>query len=266
MILLIDNYDSFAYNLQRYLVRLGEKVTVVRNDDLRLAAALEGNPADFIVSLFDSPTRLNAMVLSPGPGRPRDAGFALALVRQLSGKLPILGVCLGHQIICEAFGGRIIRAHQPVHGLATPIEIDPSPLFAGLTSFPDAAMKPDVETVPAKRTLGFARYHSLVAETASLPECLKVTAWSMDGQIMAVEHRRQATFGIQFHPESILSKHGYQVLKNFLTIAGIEVCEHLPEGDLRDDEQVSTWVETCPQPPDATEEHAVVHPHDFVRR
>ncbi len=265
MILLIDNYDSFAYNLQRYLQRLGEQVVVVRNDAPQLLHAVESNDLDRFQGLWDTwrgcstATTPRAIVISPGPKRPSDAGCCLELVRQVSGVLPILGVCLGHQIICEAFGGEVVRALQPIHGRSTPIELHPSRLFEGLSA--NAENGDAVKGVSAKATVEFARYHSLVAEPTSLPECLRVIAWSQDGQIMAVEHRQHATYGIQFHPESILSPAGYRVLGNFLKIVGCDVTEPLPASDLLDEQQLIP----CPQSTGdlCDVEHAVVHPTSF---
>lgn len=236
MILLVDNYDSFARNLQRYLVRLGQEVMVVRNDDPRLADALECQSSNSALPLFDIAAEFRAIVLSPGPKRPSDAGLCLTLVRRFSGTVPILGVCLGHQIICEAFGASIVRACKPIHGLATPIVLERSPLFADL-----------VPTIPqsvsglTRKTVDFARYHSLVADAGTLPECLQVTAWSVDGQIMAVQHKQHCTYGIQFHPESILTTQGYRLLGNFLALAGCRGEPCLPTGDLVDETLLTDW-------------------------
>jgi anthranilate synthase/aminodeoxychorismate synthase-like glutamine amidotransferase len=224
MILLIDNYDSFVYNLKRYFVRLGEPVVVVRNDDVHLINLCQSDsliePNSWGTSGLSLPRSPTAIVLSPGPKRPQDAGCCLDLIRKFSGQFPILGVCLGHQAICEAFGGRIIRALQPVHGRATPMRLQASRLFEGLTT-----SKPD-------GLVEFGRYHSLVADPATLPDCLRVIARSIDQQIMAVEHSQHPTFGIQFHPESVLSPQGYRVLSNFLTVAGRKACTELPASDL----------------------------------
>lgn len=236
MILLVDNYDSFAHNLQRYLVRLGQEVMVVRNDDPRLAEAFEGQSTHPAFPPFEHAADFKAIVLSPGPKRPIDAGFCLALVRRFSGAVPILGVCLGHQIICEAFGANIIRAIKPIHGLATPIVLERSGLFAGLLP-----TIPESDSSPAKVTVDFARYHSLVADAEALPECLQVTAWSLDGQIMAVQHKQHRTYGIQFHPESILTTQGYRLLGNFLSLAGCRVEPSLPAGDLQDEAWLADW-------------------------
>lgn len=267
MILLIDNYDSFTFNLQRYLVRLGEQVTVVRNDDIRLSEAIAEDSCALTEPWLALPGNPRAVVLSPGPKRPGDAGVCLELVRRLSGKLPILGVCLGHQVICEALGGTIVRARRPVHGLATPMRLGESPLFDGLGNSADDS-----------HAVEFARYHSLVAEESTLPACLKVTAWSHDDQIMAVEHRQHATFGVQFHPESILSLQGYRLLQNFLRLAGSQVHPSLPSSDLENERQLIAWrrstaslVQRASQgerqeeaTADAESEHTAVHPMQFT--
>lgn len=216
MILLIDNYDSFTFNLKRYLVQLGQEVTVVRND----AELLRSNLAD----------SHSALVISPGPKTPQAAGMCLSIVAQYSGQLPILGVCLGHQVIYEACGGVVGRALRPTHGSASPMQLLTSPLFAGIES----------GTV-------FARYHSLVGLPASLPESLRVIAWSPEREIMAVEHKQHATFGVQFHPESILSLSGHRLMRNFLVAAGLATVDSLPLGDLSDPAQVN--------PPIAAELH-----------
>ncbi len=191
MLLLIDNYDSFVHNLARYFERLGQQTIVVRNDTIDVAKARALEPA--------------AIVLSPGPCTPREAGASLELVRELHSDLPMLGVCLGHQVIAEALGGRIVRAPVPVHGQASEIRHDGSRLFHGLPP-----------------TIRVGRYHSLVAEAASLGEALMPTAWTADGVVMAFEHRQLPVYGIQFHPESILTEYGYELLANFLRLAGIE--------------------------------------------
>jgi anthranilate synthase/aminodeoxychorismate synthase-like glutamine amidotransferase len=191
MLLLIDNYDSFVRNLARYFERLGQPTVVVRNDSIDVAMARALKPA--------------AIVLSPGPCTPREAGVSLELVRGLHGDVPMLGVCLGHQVIAEALGAQIVRAPVPVHGQASEIRHDGSPLFHGLP--------------PAIRV---GRYHSLVAEPASLGEPLRPTAWTADGVVMAFEHRQLPVYGVQFHPESILTEYGYEMLANFLRLAGIE--------------------------------------------
>jgi len=192
MILLIDNYDSFAHNLARYFERLGQAVRVVRNDALDAAAVRDMRPA--------------AIVLSPGPCTPREAGASLEIVRALHADIPMLGVCLGHQVIADALGGRIERAPTPVHGQTSPIAHDGTGLFAGLPS-----------------PLNVARYHSLVAEAKALPAELRATAWTDDGVLMAFEHIRCPVYGVQFHPESILTECGYELLANFLRLAGVDV-------------------------------------------
>jgi len=190
MILLIDNYDSFVHNLARYFERLGQTTHVVRNDTIDVAEARDLKPA--------------AIVLSPGPCTPREAGASLDLVLGLHAEVPILGVCLGHQVIAEALGGRIVRAPAPVHGQASEIRHTRSGLFEGL---------------PSPMRVG--RYHSLVAEPSSVRDPLRSIAWTNDGVIMAIEHIRLPVYGVQFHPESILTECGYELLGNFLRLAGI---------------------------------------------
>lgn len=185
MILLIDNYDSFVYNLYQVLAAAGADCKVVRNDALGLAEIEKMNPA--------------AIVLSPGPGRPEQAGICLEVIKQLGGRYPILGVCLGHQAIAQAFGGTITYAPELMHGKTSSIEHEGLGLFRDLPS-----------------PLKVARYHSLVAEPASLPECLEVTARTADGVIMGLRHRELAIEGLQFHPESIATEHGPALLQNFL--------------------------------------------------
>ena len=184
-LLMIDNYDSFTYNIVQYFGELGAEVEVFRNDEI----TLDGIAAR-------APDRL---VISPGPCSPNEAGISVAAIRHFAGKLPVLGVCLGHQAIGAAFGGKIIRAQQLMHGKTSVIETTQEGVFAGL---------PDHFTVN--------RYHSLAIERASCPEVLKVTAWTEDGEIMGVRHRELAVEGVQFHPESILTEHGHAMLQNFL--------------------------------------------------
>jgi anthranilate synthase/aminodeoxychorismate synthase-like glutamine amidotransferase len=191
MILLIDNYDSFAHNLARYFAQLNQTVRVVRNDAIDVATAREMNPA--------------AIVLSPGPCTPKEAGASLEIVRQLHATMPMLGVCLGHQAIAEALGGRIVRAPAPVHGRTSSIRHDATGLFANIPS-----------------PLNVARYHSLVAEPGMLPDELRATAWTDDSVLMAFEHRSLPIYGMQFHPESILTEAGYELLANFLRLADVE--------------------------------------------
>ena len=184
MILLLDNYDSFVFNLARYLVELGAETEVVRTD---------------AVSVSDvSAKRPDAIVISPGPCGPREAGISLDVVRELGSSVPILGVCLGHQVIAEAYGGRVVRG-DPCHGRTSDIEHDERSIFAGLPN-----------------PLTAARYHSLVVEPQTLPRCLRVTARTGDDLIMGIEHRTHPVFGVQFHPESVLTDHGHRLLAGFL--------------------------------------------------
>jgi anthranilate synthase component 2 len=185
MLLLLDNYDSFTYNLYHYLGELGAETIVRRNDALSVEDALALAP--------------DAIVISPGPCDPDRAGISLDLVRAASDVCPILGVCLGHQAIAQAFGGKIVRAPEIMHGKLSSIEHDGRGLFQGLPS-------------PFRAT----RYHSLIAEPASLPACLAVTARTAEGVIMAIAHRERPIWGVQFHPESIETEHGHRLLENFL--------------------------------------------------
>jgi anthranilate synthase component 2 len=185
MLLMIDNYDSFTYNLVQYLRELGEEVEVYRNDKISL---------DEIEKL--SPARL---VVSPGPCTPNDAGISVDVIKHFAGKLPILGVCLGHQSIGQAFGGKVVRADRLMHGKTSPVFHDNRELFVGLPDPFDAT-----------------RYHSLLVERSSLPECLEITAWTAEGEIMGMRHRDLPVWGMQFHPESILTVSGMDMLKNFL--------------------------------------------------
>ena len=184
-LLMVDNYDSFTYNLVQYFGELGAEVEVFRNDEI----TLEGIAAR-------APDRL---VLSPGPCSPAEAGISVAAIEHFAGKLPILGVCLGHQSIGAAFGGRIVRAKQLMHGKTSIITTTQEGVFAGL---------------PERYTVN--RYHSLAIERETLPSCLKITAWTDDGEIMGVRHTELDVQGVQFHPESILTEHGHALLKNFL--------------------------------------------------
>jgi glutamine amidotransferase of anthranilate synthase or aminodeoxychorismate synthase len=188
MILLIDNYDSFSYNLYQMLGSITPDITVIRNDEKTVDQICAMKP--------------DGIVLSPGPGRPAEAGVCIPVIRQLAGKIPMLGVCLGHQAICEAFGGTVSYAMQLMHGKTSKIRINTdSPLFKGMN---DEIMA--------------ARYHSLAAVRESLPDCLKVIAESSDGEIMAVEHRELPVYGVQFHPESILTPDGKQIAEHFLEV------------------------------------------------
>jgi anthranilate synthase component 2 len=188
MILLIDNYDSFTFNLVHFLGDLGAECEVVRNDAISPADALARDP--------------DAIVISPGPCTPSEAGICLDLIEAAAGRVPILGVCLGHQAIGQVFGGKVIRAPTPMHGKVGPITHTDSDVFAGLPS-------------PFNAT----RYHSLIVEADTLPDQLEPTAWTENGIIMGMRHRTMPIFGVQFHPESIASEHGHDLLANFLAIA-----------------------------------------------
>ncbi|MCC7483802.1 MAG: aminodeoxychorismate/anthranilate synthase component II [Burkholderiales bacterium] len=185
MLLMIDNYDSFTYNLVQYLAELGEEVKVARNDEITLEEVERLAPA--------------RIVISPGPCTPSEAGVSVPLIGRFAGAIPILGVCLGHQAIGQAFGGKIVHAAKLMHGKVSPVHHDGRGVFRGL---------PDPFTA--------TRYHSLAIERASLPGCLEVSAWTDDGEIMGVRHRTAAVEGVQFHPEAILTEHGHELLKNFL--------------------------------------------------
>lgn len=191
MILMIDNYDSFTYNLVQYLREMAEDVVVHRNDALTVGQIADLAPA--------------AIVISPGPGRPEDAGISCDVIRTFAGKLPILGVCLGHQAIGLTFGGQIVHAQRLMHGKTSEITCDGEGLFKGLGNRPFKAM----------------RYHSLVIDRDTLPDCLTVTATSEDGEIMGIRHAELAVFGIQFHPESIMTPVGKRILRNFLKLANV---------------------------------------------
>ena len=198
MVLVIDNYDSFTYNLVQYLLELGEEVIVHRNDEISLDRIREANPQQ--------------IVISPGPCTPNEAGISVDCIKEFGRSTPILGVCLGHQSIAQAFGGKIVRASQVMHGKTSSIKHDSRGVFANLEG-----------------SFIATRYHSLVVEERSLPDCLEVSAWSNDEgslkEIMAVRHRELFVEGVQFHPESILSEHGYQILKNFLDLSQSELMD-----------------------------------------
>ncbi len=192
MLLMIDNYDSFTYNLVQYFGELGQQVQVVRNDALDIAAIRALQP--------------ERIVLSPGPCTPNEAGISLSLIEQMGGEVPILGVCLGHQAIGQAFGGKVVQAREIMHGKTSAIRHIGQGVFAGIADGFEAT-----------------RYHSLVVEKTSLPECLELTAWteSRSGvveEIMGLRHREWPIEGVQFHPESILTQHGYELLRNFLAM------------------------------------------------
>ncbi len=200
MILLIDNYDSFVFNLARYVEELGVETSVVRNDAITVAEIQKRNP--------------QAIILSPGPCGPRESGICLDVIRRFAPQVPILGVCLGHQAIAYALGGQVVESGAPVHGHASLVTHNGTGLFEGLPN-----------------PLQVGRYHSLVADPGSLPPGLEVTARTPDGVIMALQHRDWPLYAVQFHPESVLTQSGHHLLANFLNAAG---CQHLayPAGDL----------------------------------
>ena len=185
MLLFIDNYDSFTYNIVQYFGELGQEVLVRRND---------GITADEIAALAPQ-----YLVIGPGPCSPKEAGVSVEAIRRFAGRIPVLGVCLGHQAIGEAFGGRVVRAKVQMHGKVSPVHHNGGGVFAGLPN-------------PVNCT----RYHSLAVERASLPECLAVTAWTDDGEIMGLRHKQYAVEGVQVHPEALLTEHGHDMLANFL--------------------------------------------------
>ena len=188
-LLMVDNYDSFTYNIVQYFGELGAQVQVFRNDEITVA--------DIQARLDDG--QLDRLVISPGPCSPAEAGISVAAIQHFAGQLPILGVCLGHQSIGAAFGGKIVRAQQLMHGKTSVITTTQQGVFAGL---------------PPQFTVN--RYHSLAIERATCPDCLEITAWTDDGEIMGVRHKTLDIEGVQFHPESILTEHGHAMLKNFL--------------------------------------------------
>ncbi len=218
MILLVDNYDSFVFNLDRYFKRLGQETVVVRSDQVNLSEIEAG--------------RYAAIVISPGPKAPNEAGLSLEIIRRFYQHVPILGVCLGHQAICQALGAEIVRAPKAMHGRSSPITHQSSKLFVGLPNPFEAA-----------------RYHSLIARLDSIPACLQVTGTCADDQgqtlVMAVEHESAPLFGVQFHPESILSEVGYRILANFLKIAGLVGEERLPTSDFATPEVWSRFKSTA---------------------
>jgi anthranilate synthase component 2 len=191
MILMIDNYDSFTYNLVQYFGELGAQIKVVRNDEITVAEIVELAP--------------QKIVISPGPCTPNEAGISIETIKTFAGRIPVLGVCLGHQSIGQAFGGKVIRAPFVMHGKTSPVFHNNTGVFKGL-----------------KNPFQATRYHSLVIEKESIPDCLEITAWTQNedgsmGEIMGVKHKTLAVEGVQFHPESILTEHGHDMLRNFLT-------------------------------------------------
>jgi anthranilate synthase/aminodeoxychorismate synthase-like glutamine amidotransferase len=187
MILVIDNYDSFTYNLVQYLGELGQKLKVARNDEITIREIEKLRP--------------KRIVISPGPGTPREAGISMEVIRHFAGKMPILGVCLGHQAIGEVFGGKVVRAGRIMHGKTSEIYHDGKTIFKGLSN-------------PFTAT----RYHSLLVEKKSLPKVLEISAWTKEGEIMGLRHKKFKVEGVQFHPESILTSSGKQLLSNFLSL------------------------------------------------
>ena len=192
MTLLIDNYDSFSYNLFQYVGELDPDIRVIRNDEMTVEEIRALKP--------------DRIILSPGPGRPEDAGITVQAAKELGKDIPLLGVCLGHQAICAAFGATVTYAKALMHGKQSVVRQEGnSPLFAGLPE-----------------TFAVARYHSLAADPETMPECLMVTARTEDGEVMAVQHKEYPIYGVQFHPESILTEHGKEILKNFLSMSSNE--------------------------------------------
>ena len=187
MLLMIDNYDSFTYNLVQYLGELGQDVQVYRNDQISIERMEQLQP--------------DHIVISPGPCTPNEAGISVTAIKHFAGKVPLLGVCLGHQSIGQAFGGRIVHAKEIMHGKTSMIHHDDQGVFFGLSN-------------PFEAT----RYHSLVIERETLPECLEISAWTDDGEIMGVRHKELSVEGVQFHPESILTRHGHDMLRNFIGV------------------------------------------------
>lgn len=191
MYLMIDNYDSFVYNLARYLEELGEEIEVVRNDKITVERLQE----------LERFGELTGIILSPGPKSPRDSGVCREIVREMGEHVPVLGVCLGHQIIGDVFGAVVRKGLRPMHGKVTPITTRGTGVFQALP-----------------RTYQVTRYHSLVVEREGLPECLEVDAWSEDGVIMGMHHKSQPIYGVQFHPEAVLTEFGHELLRNFTKI------------------------------------------------
>jgi len=187
MILVIDNYDSFTYNLVQYLGELGADLNIYRNDKITISEIRDLKPEKILIS--------------PGPGYPKDAGISISVIKEFAGKVPILGVCLGHQAIGEAFGGKIVQAKRLLHGKTSMIHHDGKTIYKGIPN-------------PFTAT----RYHSLIIERASLPECMEISAWTKEDEIMGIRHKEYKVEGIQFHPESILTTEGKKLLKNFLSL------------------------------------------------
>ncbi len=189
MILVIDNYDSFTYNLVQMIETMGQEVSVLRNDEIGIPDMERLNPS--------------ALLISPGPCTPEGAGISIEAIRHLGSKIPILGVCLGHQAIAAAYGGKVVKADRIIHGKTSPVFHDGETIFNGLPN-------------PFEAT----RYHSLIVDRATVPDCLKVSAWTEEGEVMGVRHRAYRVEGVQFHPESILTREGMKLIKNFLLKGG----------------------------------------------
>ncbi len=223
MIVVLDNRDSFVFNLARYFQLLGVQVDVLSSHDVQIEKIVASKP--------------EALVISPGPCTPKEAGVSVACVQHFRGTIPVLGVCLGHQVIVEALGGRVISSKDPRHGRMSQVEHEPTKLFAGIPN-PMAA----------------CRYHSLIAEEHSLPESLRVTARTHDGAIMAVENQKDHLYGVQFHPESILTQGGFRLLANFLTTAGVSVDDAIVN-EL--DRSVVSQAGLSNMPPDIVEQRVV---------
>lgn len=196
MILMIDNYDSFTYNLVQYLGELGEDLVVRRNDEITVAAIEEMKP-DFVM-------------ISPGPCTPNEAGISLETVEKLSGRVPLFGVCLGQQSIAQSFGGDVVRAERLMHGKTSPVFHDGKTIFKGLPS-------------PFRAT----RYHSLIVKRETLPDCFEISAWTEEGEIMAIRHKTLAVEAVQFHPESIMTEYGKEMLQNFMDTYKERPCSHM---------------------------------------
>lgn len=187
MILMIDNYDSFVFNLVQYFGEFGQELVVKRNDDIKIAEIEQLAPS--------------MIVISPGPCSPNEAGQSLAIIKHFTGRIPILGVCLGHQSIAQVFGGKVVRAQRLMHGKTSPVEHAEIGLHKGMPN-------PFIAT----------RYHSLIVEPESLPDCLEVTAWTEEGEIMGIRHKEYAVEGVQYHPESIMTEGGKELLRNFIEL------------------------------------------------
>ncbi|PWK08464.1 aminodeoxychorismate/anthranilate synthase component II [Tumebacillus permanentifrigoris] len=192
MILMIDNYDSFVYNLVQYLTEMGHELLVRRNDEITIEEIEQLNP--------------QVLVISPGPCSPTEAGISMEAIRHFAGKIPLFGVCLGQQAMAQAFGGRVVQAERMMHGKTSPVHHDGRSVFANLPS-----------------PLTACRYHSLIVERETLPDCFEVSAWTAEGEIMAIRHRELEVEGVQFHPEAILTEHGKAMLRNFMERQGL-VC------------------------------------------